>query len=60
MTIRIIILCSVLVLLNERVLAQASENIDYVKKSEKFSHMRNWGMGLTSEELSYLLWAPFC
>ena len=48
MTIRIIILCSVLALLNSHAFAQASENIDYVKKSEKFRHMRNWGIGLTA------------
>ena len=48
MTIKILGLCFVLALLNLRAFAQASDNIDYVKKSEKFRRMRNWGIGLTA------------
>ena len=48
MTIRIIVLCSILALPNIRAFAQATDNINYVKKAEKYRNMRNWGIGLTA------------
>ena len=44
---RIVILCSILALMTGRAFAQNTNNLDYIKKVEKFRRMRNAGAGLT-------------
>ena len=47
MTIKIVLLCSILGMLSGRTFAQNSENIDYVKKVEKYRRMKITGTTLT-------------